>query len=632
MDWSHLFMPSDDHEGNGVGSLDADHSLLFPNSDFFENLPRSTTTLPQRPPSVPLDLEPAPLFSPQLGASDTQPPLLETRVQQSQGLSYLQVAPASNSLGLQHIDSLGHPAPGLRQHHPQSHSSASHLAQPSRQADTLGIAQQIRPPEVDQPPVPQPALNALFDSNEESYLNSFLSSFDVEGFDLGPYLASPLPMANFSSRTDLGTMGMGMGIGAGMMSAMDDVIPHLSLDENSQDVAAATAAARRLTRMSQTPVASGVPGQTHTASIGGMMPMRRPSFFDYGLGGTSHLSLGNVMTEEMHKVSSWLLQNQGHQVGSPANTAGAFFPGAANGSSTNAANIPGPDRRRAPSQPQMAYANNAGIPAQQQMGSGIGGFAGPPSESDFSIKRKASQEQLDQPRKSRGSVWSPMREMPPALSGPSMSGDGVATMQNVASAFAFADSAQREPGSANSKARIISNSKENDEASAGEDAGVGSGSKRREDKKGSQRMVLTEDERRANHIASEQRRRNQIRQGYAELMSLVTTLRDPALGNHPGTAQSTPSKAVILSHAVQFIRGLEEGNRLLRKRIEGTPRHMHQSLNPHQRQHHLAMQQAQAHMQPQTHSHSQPQAQSQAQTMASLNVCSPGSPSTQQQH
>ncbi|KAJ2526520.1 hypothetical protein EV175_007641, partial [Coemansia sp. RSA 1933] len=108
-----------------------------------------------------------------------------------------------------------------------------------------------------------------------------------------------------------------------------------------------------------------------------------------------------------------------------------------------------------------------------------------------------------------------------------------------------------------------------DEDGSGEGEAAGArGGKRKDKKKGAVRAVLTEEERRANHIASEQRRRNQIRHGYAELMTLVTTLRDPALGNHPGTAQSTPSKAVILAHAVQFIRGLEEGNRMLRKRLE----------------------------------------------------------------
>ncbi|KAJ2848366.1 hypothetical protein J3B02_003970 [Coemansia erecta] len=469
-------------------------------------------------------------------------------------------------------------------------------------------------------------------------------------------------MANFSSRTDFGAIGMGMGVGAGMMSAMDDVIPHLSLDENSQDVAAAAAAAaaRRLTHMSQTPVASGESEHMNMAGgIGGMIPARRTSFFDYGLGGTSHLSLGNVMSEEMHKVSSWLLQNQTRQSDSPANMAGSSFSAAINGLSSNALYVPGADQQhRAISQSQISPANNISIPGQQQQqpGQEISAFAGPPSESDFSIKRKASQEQLDQPRKSRGSVWSPVREMQPMPSVSSISGDGLAAMQHASSTnsqmLLSAVSAFAEPnrnGSQSFNNNKTKSSSVGDEESIEDQTGTSAGdSKRREEKKGSQRIVLTEEERRANHIASEQRRRNQIRQGYAELMSLVTTLRDPALGNHPGTAQSTPSKAVILSHAVQFIRGLEEGNRLLRKRVEGAPRHLMQPMNPHQQQQqqqHLAMQQAQmqSHMQShsqsqsqlqsrsQSQSQSQPQSQLQAQSMANLNICSPGSPSIQQQ-
>ncbi|KAJ1820885.1 hypothetical protein LPJ56_003344, partial [Coemansia sp. RSA 2599] len=433
-----------------------------------------------RPPSVPPDLEPAPLFSPRLDSTDTQQLSLAGGVPHSQGLSYLQVPPPNNSLGLQHIDPSGPPLPGLQHQHRhqqqqlQSHNNTSNSAHALRPPETLGFAQQIGPPDIDQLSAPRPAINTLFDSNEESYLNSFLSSFDVEGFDLGPYLASPAPMASFSSRTDFGTMGMGMGIGAGMMGAMDDSIPHLSLVENSQDMTAASAAARRLTHMSQTPITAGVPGQMHSAGIGGMMPMRRASFFDYGLGGSSHLSLGNVMSEEMHKVSSWLIQNQGHQSDLSANMAGSAFAAATNGASSNAPYANGADQQQhqhqhqhqALSQPQVSPINNINIPGQQhQSGPGASGFAGPPSESDYSIKRKASQEQLGQPRKSRGSVWSPMREMPPALAGPGVSGDGLAAMQHASSAnsnmllsavSAFAEPIQRDPESANSKTKASS--------------------------------------------------------------------------------------------------------------------------------------------------------------------------------
>ncbi|KAJ1725831.1 hypothetical protein LPJ53_000092 [Coemansia erecta] len=334
-----------------------------------------------------------------------------------------------------------------------------------------------------QVPAPIPTLNTLFDSNEESYLNSFLDSFDPEGLDLGPYLASPAPMANFSARTDFSSMGMGMGIGAGIMSAMDDSIPHLSLEEGAQEIAGPM---HRLSHISPNPASLSAHNQSQTGA-GGMMPMRRPSFFDYGLGGTSHLSLGNVMTEEMHKVSSWLFHNQDHHATSPRSWSNAV-----------SQTIAGASSHHVPSQSQLTSAAGAlGFPDHQRQ----------PSESEFSVKRKASQEQLEQPRKSRGSVWSPIRETPTQMD------------QNTMAAVAAA------PAEVNASSVEAADDK-------GKSKAADATSKRRDEKKAlSQRIVLTEDERRANHIASEQRRRNQIRQGYAELMSLVTTLRDPALGN-----------------------------------------------------------------------------------------------------
>ncbi|KAJ2361929.1 hypothetical protein IW150_007129 [Coemansia sp. RSA 2607] len=276
------------------------------------------------------------------------------------------------------------------------------------------------------------------------------------------------------------------------------------------------------------------------------------------------------MTEEMHKVSSWLFHNQDHHAVSPRSWSNAM-PQA----------IAGTGSHHVPSQSQLPSAVGALGSANQQE-TAFSSYQRPTSESEFSVKRKASHEQLEQPRKSRGNVWSPIRETSAQADQNTLALAAASAEANVSSASAADD---------NGKARASDAT-----------------SRRRDEKKAlSQRVVLTEDERRANHIASEQRRRNQIRQGYAELMNLVTTLRDPALGNHPGTAQSTPSKAVILSHAVQFIRGLEEGNRLLRKRIEGTPRHLLQPLNSLQQQHQLTM-----------------QAQSHAQSgYSSFNACSP---------
>ncbi|KAJ2819226.1 hypothetical protein IWW50_005532 [Coemansia erecta] len=350
-------------------------------------------------------------------------------------------------------------------------------------------------------------MGTLFDSSEETYLNSFLSSFDVEGLDIAPYVGSPLPMANMSSRTDFASMSLGMGIGAGVMGTMDDVIPHFSLDENPHSLS------HGLSHMN-------IPSNLRNArpDPASSLAQNPGSFFDYGLGGSSHLSLGNVMSEEMRKVSSWLIQNQQQQ-------------------SPSQSNMPG----------QLSL-NSPGIGEEQ---GGFSQYPAPVSESDLSIKRKASHDQLNQPRKSRGNMRSPGREVMPSLN-VNMLSDNTQAGHALSPRTPTTPAVQRRAS----------------------EAKVGSSAKRRDSKKALQRTVLTEEERRANHIASEQRRRNQIRQGYAELISLVTTLQDPALGNHPGTAQSTPSKAVILAHTVQFIRGLEEGSRQLRKKLEDTNREL----------------------------------------------------------
>ncbi|KAJ2864844.1 hypothetical protein GGH94_002659 [Coemansia aciculifera] len=569
-------MPNESPVDDGPGSFEADSSLFLPNSDFFENLPRSST-LPLRPPSIPPDLEPAPLFTPKLA------PLSNPDDGGDGGTTTLH-PPSSysgNALGLR-FDLLDHsPAfhadSALQQRHTYSYSAAGESSRPT------------------QPTGPPPPIDTLFDNNEESYLNSFLNSFDADGFDLGTYLASPPPMANFSSNTDFTGMGMGMGVGAGMMGAMDDAIPHLSVDENTHDTT------HGISHMTA-PSAAAAGTRSHAGGSGGMLPMRRQSFFDYGMGGSSHLSLGNVMTEEMHKVSSWLLQNQDHQSEAPqslptnstlmprslhrasvdggqhsthvslAHSMGMTsplgyptFPSAASGRVLSASAA----RTTFPIDsiwPHDGYGNYGQQQQQQQQHR-------PPSDSELSVKRKASFEQISQPRKARGSMWSPMRETaPPLIAANSTAGAasnehshvmiGTATLASLvaASRSAYDATAPEDPADANS--------------GSGDEGSIdGDGSSRRDHKKSTQRTILTEDERRANHIASEQRRRNQIRQGYAELMNMVTTLRDPALGNHPGTAQSTPSKAVILSHAVQFIRNLEDGNRQLRERLEGS-RHL----------------------------------------------------------
>lgn len=70
------------------------------------------------------------------------------------------------------------------------------------------------------------------------------------------------------------------------------------------------------------------------------------------------------------------------------------------------------------------------------------------------------------------------------------------------------------------------------------------------------RELLTEEEKRANHIASEQKRRNTIRNGFKEMTDVVPTLKNI---NH--------SKSTILFKAVEYIKHLDRRNRSLREKI-----------------------------------------------------------------
>ncbi|KAI8146284.1 hypothetical protein BJV82DRAFT_411664 [Fennellomyces sp. T-0311] len=70
------------------------------------------------------------------------------------------------------------------------------------------------------------------------------------------------------------------------------------------------------------------------------------------------------------------------------------------------------------------------------------------------------------------------------------------------------------------------------------------------------RELLTDEERRANHIASEQKRRNTIRSGFKELTDIIPTLKN--INN---------SKSTILFKAVEYVRHLEKRNRGLREKL-----------------------------------------------------------------
>lgn len=67
--------------------------------------------------------------------------------------------------------------------------------------------------------------------------------------------------------------------------------------------------------------------------------------------------------------------------------------------------------------------------------------------------------------------------------------------------------------------------------------------------------LLTEEEKRANHIASEQKRRNTIRNGFKDMTELIPDLKD-----------LNSSKSTILFKAVDFIKHLENRNRILQEK------------------------------------------------------------------
>ncbi|ORX56204.1 hypothetical protein DM01DRAFT_1303617 [Hesseltinella vesiculosa] len=71
-----------------------------------------------------------------------------------------------------------------------------------------------------------------------------------------------------------------------------------------------------------------------------------------------------------------------------------------------------------------------------------------------------------------------------------------------------------------------------------------------------QKELLTEDEKRANHIASEQKRRNTIRNGFKDLTEIIPTLKN--INN---------SKSTILFKAVDFIKYLDKRNRTLKEKM-----------------------------------------------------------------
>ncbi|KAI8060181.1 hypothetical protein BC940DRAFT_312611 [Gongronella butleri] len=98
-----------------------------------------------------------------------------------------------------------------------------------------------------------------------------------------------------------------------------------------------------------------------------------------------------------------------------------------------------------------------------------------------------------------------------------------------------------------------------------------------------QKELLTEEEKRANHIASEQKRRNTIRTGFRDLTDIIPTLKN--INN---------SKSTILFKAVDFIKYLDRRNRSLKEkvrqlelRLEVQGIHQHITPSQHHRQHYM---------------------------------------------
>jgi hypothetical protein len=71
------------------------------------------------------------------------------------------------------------------------------------------------------------------------------------------------------------------------------------------------------------------------------------------------------------------------------------------------------------------------------------------------------------------------------------------------------------------------------------------------------RENLTEDQKRENHIKSEQKRRTLIKEGFDDLNELVPDLKG---GGH--------SKSAVLVMAADWLEDLIEGNKVLRARLQ----------------------------------------------------------------
>lgn len=92
-----------------------------------------------------------------------------------------------------------------------------------------------------------------------------------------------------------------------------------------------------------------------------------------------------------------------------------------------------------------------------------------------------------------------------------------------------------------------------------------------------QKSLLSSPQKRLNHIMSEQKRRNAIRDGYAQLISLLApgdplpALPMPTRGRPKGSSSrakgQTRGKSGVLFRAVEYCRWLEQGRDALRQEV-----------------------------------------------------------------
>ncbi|KAJ3276721.1 hypothetical protein HDV01_002774 [Terramyces sp. JEL0728] len=95
-------------------------------------------------------------------------------------------------------------------------------------------------------------------------------------------------------------------------------------------------------------------------------------------------------------------------------------------------------------------------------------------------------------------------------------------------------------------------------------------------KKPARRDLLTEDEKRVNHVVSEQRRRKLIREGFQVLVDLTPSLSNsPPVSSGPGNTGGGHSKSTILFKAADYISELKAQVENLTSQLHGVP------INPH---------------------------------------------------